>query len=229
MEKIPANIPFDEVNTRRGNRLMLMLFAYGSTKDILAMNCYEVLRFVQEIESGRFTEVALDRSRRLEYRVFENHLIRYVHNFLAAAKTLVDHTRNMMRSADIVEAHRAAYQAEVNSNFLDPLSRFIGDFRNYTLHFGLPKLVHTYSVDDERWQVGLNLRALRPWASWTSASLEFIQSQPDRIRLSWLVASYQTKAMSLHTWILDSFITYYAGRFEEFESLRAKVFEQSSA
>lgn len=219
---------FDDLNEHRANRLILMLFAYESTKDILSMNCFEVLRFIQEIESGRFSKIALDRSRRMEYRDFENHLIRYFHNFLAGAKTLVEHTRNMMRSGLITEAHRAAYQSEVNTAFSDELSKFISDFRNYALHFGLPKLAHVYSLPDEKWQVALHLRELEQWDGWTARSREFIRSQPEKIRLAWLVGSYQKKAMSFHEWLVKSFEAHYGEIFREFDELRAKFNAQKT-
>ena len=214
-------VTFDDVNGHRGNRLMLMLFAYESTKDILSMNGYEVLRFIQEIELGRFSVMALDPKRRMEYRDFQNHLIRYFHNFLAGAKTLVEHTRNMMRRGEITDAHQTAYKAQVEAIFSDPLSKFVGDFRNYTLHYGLPKLAHVCSLPEESWEVALSLRELQEWDGWTARSREFIRSHPEQIRLSWLVGSYQKKAMELHEWLVKSFTEHYGGVFQEFDALRA--------
>jgi hypothetical protein len=203
---------------------MMALFAYNSAKDILAMNSFEVLRFIEEIESGRFSEIALDQKRRMEYRDFQNHLIRYFHNFLAAAKTLVEHTRNMMRSDLISEKHRLAYQKQVNTTFSDDLTKFVEDFRNYTLHFGLPPLVHSFSVDNDKWDVALNLKDLKRWEKWTAKSLRFIESHPKQIRLTWLVVSYQNKAVSLHEWLVNSFMEYYGDVFREFDEMKAAFF-----
>ena len=220
----PQSVSSDDLDRHPVNRLMMALFAYGSTKDILAMNCFEVLRFIEEIESGRFSKIALDQKRRLEYQNFQNHLIRYFHNFLAGAKTLIEHTRNMMKSDLISEKHRLAYQSQVDTTFSDDLSKFVGDFRNYTLHFGLPPLAHVCSIPEEKWVVTLNLRDLQDWDKWTARSKKFIENHPDPIRLSWLVASYQEKAVSLHEWLVKSFLDYYGDLFKEFDEMKAAFF-----
>lgn len=226
MKDCDEPVTYEHVDNHPGNRLMLMILAYSSTKDILSMNCFEVLRFIQEIERGRFSDIALNHARRLEYRDFENHLIRYFHNFLAGAKTLVDHTRNMMRSDSIADAHRTAYQAQVDATFSDDLSKFIGDLRNYTLHCGLPSLAHTCSLPGENWEVVLTFRELRQWDGWTARSRRFMDTQPESIRLSWLIASYQQTAMSFHQWLINSFSTHYGSIFAEFDSLTARYSKQ---
>lgn len=224
--KRPLKTPsLDDLNQHPANALMLALLSYGTTKDILSVNGYEVLRFIQEIESGRFSEMAFDRSRRNEYRDFENHMIRYFHNFLAAVKTMVEHTRNMMRSDLIAEEHRLEYQEEVKNRFSDNISKFMEDFRNYTLHYGLPKIAHVCSIPDEKWQVALNLGELHDWDGWTSRSKEFMREHPEQIRLSWLVGTYQEKSMEMHEWLIRSFTRHYGQHFEEFDRLRAAQFE----
>jgi hypothetical protein len=204
-------------------KILITLLAYGASKDILSMNCFEVLRFSQEIESGRFGEMAMDPKRRMEYHDFENHLIRYLHNFLAAAKTLVDHTRNMMRSEIISVAHLEAYQKQVELSFSDGLTRFIGDFRNYTLHYGIPHTVHSVSIPEEKWQVGIDLGKIKGWSGWTPKSREFIALQPEVIRLIWLVGSYQKKAMEFNTWLTQSFVTFYGDVMQDFDARRQRT------
>lgn len=210
----------DSLEDHPAHKILIALLAYGASKDILSMNCFEVLRFAQEIESGRFSEMAMDPKRRFEYRDFENHLIRYLHNFLAAAKTLVDHTRNMMRSEIVSAAHREAYQKQVELSFSDGLTRFIGDFRNYTLHYGIPHTVHSVSIPEEKWQVGIDLGKIKGWSGWTPKSREFIASQSEIIRLVWLVSSYQRKAMEFNTWLMQSFVTFYGTVMQDFDARR---------
>lgn len=219
---------YEDLHLHPANELMLALFAYGTTKDILAVNSFEVLRFIEEIESGRFSEIAFNQSRRMEYRDFENHMIRYFHNFLAALKTMVEHTRNMMRSDQISSAHRSEYQEQIKIRFSDDLSKFLEDFRNYTLHFGLPKISHVCSIPQEKWQVALELHTLHDWDGWTARSRRFIDAHPDQIRLAWLVGTYQTKVMEMHEWLVQSFPRHYKQEFEEFDRLRATFLKPTS-
>ena len=225
----PSAAPsYEDLNRHPANALMLALFAYATTKDILSVNCFEVLRFIQEIESGRSSEIALDRSRRMEYQDFQNHMIRYFHNFLAAVKTMVEHTRNMMQSKIISPEHRSEYQEQVKKRFSDDFSKFVEDFRNYTLHFGLPKIVHVCSLPAEKWQVALDLGELHDWDGWTARSKSFMAAHPNQIRLAWLVGSYQQKATEMHEWLVQSFPRHYKREFEEFDRLRATFLKPTS-
>lgn len=183
------------------------------------MNCFEVLRYTQEIESGRFREVALNRTKRMEYRDHENHLVRYIHNFLAAAKTMIDHTRNLMKSDFISQEHSSAYQAEVERVFSDDLARFISDFRNYTVHYGVPRTAHSYSLMEDKCEVALVLSGIKEWDGWKSKSRAFLNSHPNEIRLLWLVGSYQKKAMDFNVWFVKSFTMYYGELFREYDSI----------
>lgn len=191
------------------------------------MNSYEVLRCIQEFETGSFTDIARDQRRSKEYKDYRNHLTRYFHNYLAGAKTLIDHTRVMMRSSHISEEHREAYQKQIELIFSDDLSKFVGDFRNYTLHRGLPPISHCYTVADEKWEVALELSALKNWKKWTERSRNFLDAHPDKIRLSWLVASYTKNVQAMHEWLMTSFMTYYSQVFTEFDQLRFAFNKQS--
>ncbi|MEO7098248.1 MAG: hypothetical protein ABI162_02720 [Luteolibacter sp.] len=222
MSKEGATPGFEDLDQHPANALMLALFGYGTTKDILSVNSFEVLRFIEEIESGRFSKIAFDQARRMEYRDFENHMIRYLHNFLAAVKTMVEHTRNMMRGDSISPKHRLEYQEQIKIRFSDDLSKFVEDFRNYTLHFGLPKISHICTIPEEKWQIALNLHQLHDWEGWTARSKNFIATHPEQIRLAWLVSSYLQKAMEMHEWLIQSFMKHYNQEFEEFDRLRAE-------
>lgn len=60
---------------------------------------------------------------------------RLFHNFLAAAKSLIDHTRVFVAQHYENTPLKDAYESKVGSDLAeDPLCRFIQDIRNYMLH-----------------------------------------------------------------------------------------------
>ncbi len=66
---------------------------------------------------------------------------RRVHNFVAAALTLVEHTRIFMRKNYSDTPILDRYQTKIDADFKDePLVQFVQNLRNYILHNGLPRL-----------------------------------------------------------------------------------------
>jgi len=72
---------------------------------------------------------------------------RLFHNFLAAAKTLVDHTRVFVEDHYSGTPLKQAYEQKVQAELAnDPLTKFVQDFRNYMLHKGLPNSSMSLSI-----------------------------------------------------------------------------------
>jgi hypothetical protein len=70
---------------------------------------------------------------------FQSEIIRFFHNFLASAKSLVEHTRILVRDLYLGSEFENNYNEKVNDEFTSSeLTRFIQDLRNYILHKGLP-------------------------------------------------------------------------------------------
>jgi hypothetical protein len=77
--------------------------------------------------------------RRAEFDQFLGEIDRLLHNFLAAAKTLVDHTRRIMNEAYDGSDLMTQYSAEVERLFSDGPPTFVQDLRNYFLHYDLAR------------------------------------------------------------------------------------------
>ncbi len=66
-------------------------------------------------------------------------VMRLFHNFLASAKSLVDHTRAFVDDHYAGTAFKQGYDQKVQAELAsDPLIKFIQDLRNHMLHRGLP-------------------------------------------------------------------------------------------
>jgi len=66
-------------------------------------------------------------------------VIRLLHNYVAGAKTLVDHTRNLINKYYSDSPFLKEYKAEVEKRFVtNPLAGFVEDLRNYTLYYQQP-------------------------------------------------------------------------------------------
>lgn len=67
--------------------------------------------------------------------------VRRLHNFLAAAMTLVDHTRVMIAEHYTHTQVERNFKKGIEANFAsNPMTRFIQDLRNYMVHCGMPPI-----------------------------------------------------------------------------------------
>jgi hypothetical protein len=61
---------------------------------------------------------------------------RRLHNVIAAAKSLADHCRNTARALYAESEFLTRYQTKIEeTSDKSPVSRFVGDLRNYILHY----------------------------------------------------------------------------------------------
>ncbi len=129
---------------------------------------------------------------------------RLLHNFLASAGTLTDHTRNHVRRCYENHSFWQTYQSEVRSVFGESdLAQFIQDLRNFTLHHSLPITNATLSWGQDRptthrFQLD-NARLLRSF-QWKQRARQFIDEQGDRFAIFPSVAEYMELVAAFHVW-----------------------------
>jgi hypothetical protein len=72
-----------------------------------------------------------------------------LHNFVAAAKSLVDHTRVAYRDLYAASGAIPQYQTEVDRRFVnDPLSKFIAGLREMAQHVRLPMVSVQFHLEN---------------------------------------------------------------------------------
>ena len=136
-------------------------------------------------------------------------IARFFHNFLASAKTLVDHTRCFMEDHYESTSLKRVYEERVVNNLSqDQLVKFIHDLRNYMLHKGLPavrmsvnatRIPETNSFDFST-TVSLNKETLLLWKNWTQQSRAFLKEADEHLKISDISKSYGEKILSFYRW-----------------------------
>ena len=128
---------------------------------------------------------------------------RLLHNFLASAITLVDHTRNHMKSAYGEHSFFAEYQQAVNDRFGAPLPQFVHGLRNFTLHYSLPLGMARLSLDPENPHPHtflLTKTRLVQGFKWSATARAFLAQQEEEFPVSKLVTAYMDVVNSLQHW-----------------------------
>ncbi len=160
---------------------------------------------------------------------FQTEVIRLLHNYLASVKSLVDHTRIIVRDLYEGEDFIQEYQKKVNECFLDwPLSCFTQDLRNYILHKGIPIVSAsiTFQDDDEvDNNIYLNKSSLLLWDNWSKKSKEYLNILDKRVKLCDIVNEYSKKVIYFYIWFGEQQREIHSQEFKETEELQKKFKE----
>lgn len=156
-------------------------------------------------------------------------VMRLFHNFLASAKSLVDHTRAFVDDRYAGTAFKQGYEQKVQAELAnDPLMKFIQDLRNYMLHRGLPSgsmsltitrvpetnahdLVTTVSIDREK---------LLEWDSWTKPSRTFLAAADKQIKISDISIAYGDRILAFYEWFDRRLEKHHDADISAFEKLQ---------
>ena len=177
--------------------------------DIWIRNAGELLVLLRLRESGDQQALALfvGAGPRDVSDAFYKVLDQRLHNMIAAAISLVDHTRILVRRYDgePFEAEFAQRSALVRD---EPRTKFLRDLRNYLLHAGHAPLQTRFEVKEDGVmdaKVLLGTDELLAGHEWSSAARKFIRANPPGVHLTREVERYAKDVEQLYRWVFDQF------------------------
>lgn len=153
---------------------------------------------------------------------------RLVHNFVASAMTLIEHTRQFMRQYYADTPVQEAYDDRVKADFAsEPVAKFVQDLRNYMLHKGLPAsqmFIEFRSAENEAGRgdelktgVRYESAALLDWDGWTAPARAYIAAG-EHLDVHVFAESY-----------LEKVLRFYAGLEVELQNFHAADLNQLKA
>jgi hypothetical protein len=159
-------------------------------------------------------------------------VIRLLHNYVVAIKSLVEHTR---RTNDKISEEGKAvvsYQQRVDETFKhDPMSRFLQDLRNYYLHYEPAEIGMTISGSGEALSyfqaLTLSVKELRRWDGWSAPALQYLDSVGDNVDVVTAVEQYSEKVKSFCLWFVEAVQELYAPEREAFEAKEAVLLRRN--
>jgi hypothetical protein len=156
------------------------------------------------------------------------------HNFLAGAKTLVDHTRVFKNDLYKGTDFEREYQNRVSKDFVrSPIVQFVQRLRNYTLHTRLPVTtarIHIKKVGPQRQaklsgSISLDVGKLREWDGWTAKSREYLDAQGDKVEIKTIADQYFSVIRAFCDWFGMRQSQLHHRELKEFEELQDKFRE----
>jgi hypothetical protein len=164
------------------------------------------------------------------FEAFLGEVDRLLHNYLAAASTLRDHTRRLWRQYPPADpALIAEYDQRVRDAFTEsPLVQFVQRLRNYSTHSQLPvsrgRLAWTRDSGDQS-TVELSKAKLLEWDGWNAAARDFLESSADEIDLRVVVSEYTAVADDFNQWFARAFVNGHLAAFEDLNARKARFNE----
>lgn len=126
-----------------------------------------------------------------------------LHNFIASAATLGDHTRRIAQNRVAGNAW-SRYQAEVDRVFGEaPRSRFVKDLRNYMLHRTLPLTAGSFRYEKDgpfSHAITLSVLSLLQWDGWKPLARDYLDSVGEELDLHDCLAVYHRDTLRFQKW-----------------------------
>jgi hypothetical protein len=145
----------------------------------------------------------------------------YLHNFVASALSLRDHSRNVYegrgRLKQLLQPF-PGYKERVVSDFAhDPLVHFVERLRVYCQHYSAPRIsIHmTYSGGRLVRKVQLPLDSLLAFNDWEKAKA-YLSTLEGDVDLQQVATTYHDKVLAFHRWIQEQHEKVYAEDFQRF-------------
>lgn len=174
-----------------------------NTRYVFVMNDRELRQALMFITKPQAVPLVADDQKSRAYLL---EVVRLLHNYLASAFTLVDHTRILAKDLYLSTDFWEEYEAKTKDMFDDSsLAQFVQRLRVYMLHRALPFTsltlrMHAQPQSELDCFVNLDLARLRLWDGWNHGAREYLNRAEERVRLDELVAAYASLVTEFHDW-----------------------------
>ncbi|MCD6566697.1 MAG: hypothetical protein J7K53_12230 [Bacteroidales bacterium] len=210
----------DKIRNSDGIKCIDRMNYHNSCISILSGNFAELSKELLHFENLKNALELMDQNNVEATEKYQDKINRLLHNFLASAKTLIDHTRIFIKRHYTGTVIQKLYTQKIKDEFRDDgLSKFIQDLRNFILHNGLPYTGLMLQPDLET-TVFLNRDLMLDWDNWTTLSKRYLSSQPEKIRIYNFVEAYIHKVDAFNQWLNLEIKKYHKKDLEELDSLR---------
>lgn len=130
-----------------------------------------------------------------------------LHNYVAAALSLVDHTRIVYRELYESKGLFSDYQGEVKERFIDvPLLQFVQGLRHFAQHYRTPDVSYLLNFEAGKGttrRLVLQKADLLEFSGWKAVARTYLDAAPDQIDIIDLVTGYSTAIRSFYKWMAE--------------------------
>jgi hypothetical protein len=162
-------------------------------------------------------------------RHFHEEIARLLHNYLASAATLIDHTRIFAQDLYQDKPFHEEYKKKIDDTFkTSELAGLIKGLRNWMLHKGLAPTVARLSGEGTTTSsplsvIVLSYEKLKTWDRWDTRAKAYIANLNSDLKLHTIVSTYGSLVESFYKWLENRIQEIHASAFQELEELQAQL------
>lgn len=213
----------DELRNMTWRRVHGHLTRLHSSVYTFDMNSRELVQSAEFLcnpdKSEKFTRL---RHRDILYRLLLE-FVRQLHNTVAAAMSLVDHSRRV-NAAISEEGHSVAgYCDRVDAQFgSNATHQVIQGLRNSYLHYEMLDVHMTVSFDGRTSEIGhalhLPVERLLRSKRWKQEAVAYLKSSGERLDVMQVIKDYREQVRSFYTWFESQVRTVYQTEIRDYEA-----------
>ncbi len=152
-----------------------------------------------------------------------------IHNYVAAAKSLVDHTHNLYGKLYKDNNLFPEYQERIDNDFkYDPLSKFVQDLRRYCQHFKSPIVMFRttlYSNGSPIHSVSIPLDELQAFKDWSAPAKKYLRTIQEKVDVLEVATAYRDKVIAFHNWFRSRQEEIHANELKELDDKKDELRE----
>lgn len=197
----------EQINKSKGRHIFESIENLKTTFYILDSNHEKLQQLLSVCKNEKFIYNFNPHTNPQKFNAYFTEMYRLFHNFVAAAKTLIDHTRQHIDDLYSTTPFYQEYQTKLKSTISDiPVRIFIQDLRNYTLHKTLPLTQATYTLKPREQNqlslaITLDVKKLKEWDKWKSKALEYINQSKSNISIAEICDEYFKLINVFYNWL----------------------------
>jgi hypothetical protein len=195
---------YDELEVMSEYLIIEQIRHFSSSLEIFKGNYRELKDYVNFHNNPFQSRELFSVSNRHKLFLFQLQVMRLLHNYVASAFSLIDHTRNHYKGLYSKNNKFPEYEEEVKNRFIDvPIANFTKELRQYIQHYDLPVIVSKTKYISEpptlTQKLTIKKEKLNSF-SWNSKSKEYLKSLPDDIDLNALIDTYYEIVENFYDW-----------------------------
>ena len=203
--KTEFGISFDKLQASPEMEIYRNLQALSASYAVFNGNYDELRRYLEHLNDPKESLFIYSSEQRENLELLLEETSRLFHNFLASAKSLVDHTRVIVNRLYSNQEFIKKYQEKLDRDIANnPIQKFVHKLRNYTQHYTLPILaLQIEFAEDVEMTVRVDVEILKQCDQWDKISMSYLENLGDSLCLISLSNEYFVIVQQFYQWLTE--------------------------
>jgi hypothetical protein len=196
---------FDKLQASSEMEIYRNLEALSASYRVFKRNYDELVYHLDHLNAPRESLFMYSSEQRENLERLIDETSRLFHNFLASAKSLVDHTRVIVNRLYFNQEFKKEYDKKLAGELANnPVQKFVQRLRNYTQHYTLPiPELEIEFAEDIAMSVRLDVELLKQWDGWDTISMSYLKESGDSLCLISLSNKYFVLVEQFYQWLTE--------------------------